>query len=225
MAAGVLPGGCVFEFAREFIRLSGVAARTRHVLEGGIPLTRCPRRRRYAAPQLGRREPDLEVHRVMGRTPAASPPKDLPPVHGTDGLDRSDLLRREHRPGYSGGDLLMPLSLGRLVGEAYGSADVVTMRVPLRVDIDGEPVSMQRRPGRLAGCSLRDVTAVVDPDAACLIARPSQGLGERVESIDGDRVDWGPVAEQRYSHHLARGAHVIGPRLAQLRRRQRAVRW
>ena len=54
--------------------------------------------------------------------------------------------------------------------KTIGSADVVTMRVQLRVDVDGQPVGMQRRTGRMARCGLRDVAAVVHPDAARLVA-------------------------------------------------------
>src|SRR5216683_2657349 len=142
VAPGVLPCGRVFEFARKLIRLCGGIARVCQVRESSFRLARPPGRSGQAARQLGRSQPDLEVHRIVRGAPPASPPEDPQPVHGTDGLNCRDLLRCEDCPGYADGDLALPTGLGRLGGEDYGPADVVPMRVPLRVDIDREPVSM-----------------------------------------------------------------------------------
>ena len=52
-----------------------------------------------------------------------------------------------------------------------GPADIVAMRVPVRVDVDGQPEGVQRRPGRMARVGLRDIAAVVYPGPVRVVAR------------------------------------------------------
>jgi CBS domain-containing protein len=63
------------------------------------------------------------------------------------------------------------------------------MRVPLRVDVDRQPVGVQRCPGRLAGVALPDRAAFIYPRPLRLVARRPQRPSEGGEGVDGKRID------------------------------------